>query len=145
MDKPSCILKFHSYTVKEMDFKLSPAYYNDEYDEKLSIGIGHEVEIDSDNRQAIVCLTCNIGDENSGSPFVLNVAVEGEFSYHSNNDEDPSFERISEINATAILYPYLRSIVTDITKAANISPVILPVANIHKLLSKKDNKEEKSL
>ena len=40
------------------------------------------------------------------------------------------------MNAFAILFPYLRSVITDITKASLI-PIVLPTINIQNLLEKK--------
>ena len=45
-----------------------------------------------------------------------------------------------EANAIAIMYPYLRAIVSTYTASANIAPVILPAINVNAML--KRNKEE---
>jgi len=87
---------------------------------------------------AFVELNCQIGgSQDTGSPFLLKVLIEGHFKYRIQTESGPSFDRMCNLNATAILYPYLRSAVTDITKAANINPIILPTVNINKLLSNK--------
>ncbi len=37
-------------------------------------------------------------------------------------------------NGSAILFPYLRSIVTDITSKGKHSPIVLPTLNFYKLI-----------
>ena len=45
-----------------------------------------------------------------------------------------------EVNGTAILFPYLRSIITTITSSMGIQPIILPTMNIVKMIKEKKNK-----
>ena len=39
-------------------------------------------------------------------------------------------------NATAIMFPYLRNLLSTITMNGNIPPYILPIVNVSKLFSK---------
>lgn len=48
----------------------------------------------------------------------------------------------AEANAIAILFPYIRAIVSTYTAHANIVPVILPPMNINAYLKKKNRKGE---
>ena len=64
--------------------------------------------------------------ENKGYPFEMKIQVTGEFES----------ENVSKYyaNCIAILFPYVRSIVTTYTAAANITPLILPAINIAEML-----------
>ena len=39
-----------------------------------------------------------------------------------------------KLNGTAIMFPYIRSAITDLTKISNIEPLILPAINIYSLI-----------
>ena len=140
MDKHiNSVLQFKNYIVREMSFHLSPSFFYDEEEANLSINLTHDVHVIEDSRTAIVCLDCSIGsdDPEKPSPFTLHVLLEGQFLIHGPDEEKLSFDQLCNTNATAILYPYLRSTITDITKAANIAPFILPTINVKKFLEKK--------
>ena len=55
---------------------------------------------------------------------------------HTSQEAPTSISGSSSLNAFAILFPYLRSVITDITKASLI-PIVLPTINIQNLLEKK--------
>ena len=49
----------------------------------------------------------------------------------------------SETNAVAILFPFIRAIVSTYTVNANIAPVILPPMNINAYLREKNSRKDK--
>lgn len=62
----------------------------------------------------------------------------GFFRVEDENNEVDKFKP----NAVAIMYPYIRAIVTNYTANANVNPLILPVININALIrDKMKNKE----
>ncbi|SDF45643.1 protein-export chaperone SecB [Sporolituus thermophilus] len=144
MDKQSsCILKFHDYIIRKMSFQVHPTYFTPDPDQaSLATSVRHDVSIDEKNQQASVTLELSIGlpnEEKPNPPFTIHVVLEGFFSYHADGNVTPTFDRVCNVNATAILFPYLRSIVTDITKIANVNPpLIIPPVNINKLLKHDD-------
>ena len=83
-----------------------------------------------------VDLTVNIFEENDKYPFFMKVTVEGDFIIE-NNEENINFEP----NAVAIIYPYIRSIVSTYTANANIMALTLPVINVNKLLKEQKGEE----
>ena len=60
--------------------------------------------------------------------FNLKLVLKADFEYRGELDE-----RIIEINGTAIVFPYLRAIITNITSNFGMEPIILPVLNIKKI------------
>ena len=67
-------------------------------------------------------------------PFEISVEILGFFE--SDNDDINSEGFLP--NALAILYPYLRSTITNITANANVQPLILPTMNILSYLKDSD-------
>ena len=50
--------------------------------------------------------------------------------------EDSTRNVMAIDNATAIMFPYLRNLLSTITLNGNIPPYILPIVNVSKLFSK---------
>ena len=76
-------------------------------------------------------------------PFEMQVILKGFFSMDS--DEPTVNVNMFEKNAIAILFPYLRSIVSTYTVNANVPPVLLPAMNINEYIRRKyQNGEEQA-
>lgn len=120
------VLELRNYLVKKINFSLN---------EKFNFSIQKEVQIaprfkrdilkiDEDN--VAVDLSINIDKEDV--PFFIEIEIEGIFKLNQWEENDNRV--IIENNAVAILFPYLRSLVTMVTANANFNPYILPVMNI---------------
>lgn len=75
--------------------------------------------------------------EDNNYPFEMQVQVTGFFIVE--NDSKINFEP----NAIAILYPYIRAIVSTYTANANVNSLILPAINVNALLEQEKNNENK--
>ena len=71
-------------------------------------------------------------------PFEMAVNVKGFFYLEIGNERIDTFEA----NAIAILFPYVRAIVSTFTANANVAPVILPPMNLYNYLKNKHNKKK---
>lgn len=70
-------------------------------------------------------------------PFQCSVTLIGQFSAKlGENMESSVFHKRLSQNGLAILFPYVRAIVSDITRMANVTPVILPSINIVEYLKR---------
>ena len=130
MDKYKSKLIFNKYIIKEIEFK-----YHEEFKEK-PIDILFDIDKETKyiaNKNMIVDLDVRIFEDNEKYPFYMKVVLRGFFTIE-NNEDDINFEP----NAIAILYPYIRSIVSTYTANANIMPLTLPVINVNKLLKDKE-------
>ena len=134
MQGKSC-LTLENYIVKTMNFSINE---NFQFNQNTTISINPEFKrqirkIDNDT------VTVNLGfciiNEKNDMPFSMEIDIEGLF--HLENWEQPDQLPIITSNAIAILFPYLRSIVSMITANANISPYVLPVMNINALFDDK--------
>lgn len=76
--------------------------------------------------------------EEKNYPFNIKVKVLGRFAIHGENIEN------FEINGIAILYPYLRAIVSTYTANSNIPTLILPPINVSTYMQKEKEKKYKN-
>lgn len=141
MQSKSC-LTMESYIVKKIKFLINEDF---SFDENTTVGVTPEfkkqiTKIDEDN--ASVILGFLIDNKEKDMPFSIDVEIEGVFRL--DNWEHPDRNTIIQSNAIAILFPYLRSVVSMITANANIPPYVIPVMNIVALFNKAENGEAES-
>lgn len=128
------IFKFEQYIVKSINFNYNLDSEEDDYEIDFSVNPNF-ITMGTDH--LIVELEVRIFDKpDKAYPFKLDLELVGFFECKNCSEND-----IEEFkpNAVAILYPYVRSLVTSITANANTNPLILPTINTNKLLDKEQN------
>lgn len=138
-------ISFNDYFIDELDYKKNRNFDN-EKSEKFDISNNFSATIGVQKNIGIVSLYTNLGDlNNTSSPFQLNIIIRGLFDFQIDEEDkldEQLFRNLLSSNAIAILYPYLRSLVTDITSKSNeFPPYILPVTNFAQMLIEDDNVE----
>lgn len=124
MEDKTCLLKMSSVFIENISFSRKEVAPND-----YSINFNAEYDQLAD-KSMIIHLTCSaLGSDNSTT---LKVTVAGHFHVET---EDEDFANILlKRNATAILFPYLRSQVSIITCQPGFNPIVIPPMNITELL-----------
>ena len=69
----------------------------------------------------------------------MNLEMTGFFE--TENGESDKFIK----NAIAILYPYVRALISTYTANANINPLILPAINVNKLIENSEDKKDQKV
>lgn len=119
-------IDFKGITAEEISFKLNRVKLAP--DEKLDIKpqFSRQVrKVHGNDKLNFVALSVKIeSTEAEPKPFNINVTLVGVFEV---TDLTASDERAFVIEATKLLYPYLRSTVTNLTASAYISPLNLPI------------------
>lgn len=139
MQGKSC-LTLKKYIVKTMNFSINEEF---QFNQGKTISINPEFKRQVrkvDNDTATVNLGFCINNEKNDMPFSMEIDIEGLF--HLENWEQPEQLPIITSNAIAILFPYLRSLVSMVTANANISPYVLPVMNITALFGREAESED---
>lgn len=126
-------LKFNKYVVNKIIFKNNDNFKQDS--ERMSIDFNIHKSIVKKNNNMEVKLFTQIFSkaEENNYPFEMEVVLTGYFT-EINNKEDVNFEP----NAIAILYPYIRAIVSTYTASANVNALILPAINVNKLIEEQN-------
>lgn len=132
-------MKFINYFVENIEFKNNLNF--EEGEVSIDFDVSPEFLKGDDERDLIVVLDVSVFKDavQHNYPFEMNVRMVGFFRVEDENNEVDKFKP----NAVAIMYPYIRAIVTNYTANANVNPLILPVININALIrDKMKNKEE---
>lgn len=123
------IMKLKNYSVNKIMFELNNSF-DFSSGKEISINPSFRRDISKiDDNNAVVCLSIQIkNDDATALPFSIEISVEGAFEL--DNWETGEAKTLIENNTVAILFPYLRTLVTMVTSNANLEPYILPVMNI---------------
>lgn len=151
------ILKFNNYCVEYMNYKRNSNFWdelNSENQQVKEVDIAPEFSFDillapGSYLQANVIVGVKVGsEENSNSPFRVEAVLRGFFEITTGSIERDRALKFYSENAIAILYPYLRSLVSDLTGKSDHQPLVLPTLNIIKIaqeyLKHKKSEEEKN-
>ena len=76
-------------------------------------------------------LTVTISDGEVPIPFNIEVSIKGAFSLE--NWENSDNKDLVNTTSTATLFPYLRSLLSQVSAMLNMPPYILPLLNINEL------------
>lgn len=133
------ILEFKNYIVNNISY-----IKNKNFDRQTrEINLRPVISADFNRKDDIIYvkLTVLIGSlEDKKIPFKVECEVTGKFKYNADkNDTKISEESIVKNNTVAILYPYIRQLISSLTQQSNEYPsYILPTINVAKMLNKKD-------
>ena len=126
MVKGESDLKFIKYDVDEIIFKNNKECQNF----KGEVSISFEKNIEIKENLALVSLSCLIFKDSIANcyPFEFNIKITGHFDILKVKKE--IVYEILNNNCLAIMFPYLRAIVSSYTALANVNCLILPAVNI---------------
>lgn len=97
---------------------------------KNNVKVGRDS--DEENREAIVVLNLGFFTESDFDkvPFKIEMEIEGLFGWEENLKNNMlQLESLLKENAPAILYSYLRPLITLMTVEANLPPLVIPLMN----------------
>ncbi len=134
-------MKFLGYRISNIDYKCDPSFELETIENgqifmnyaKCKITIS-ENSI-QENLRANVCF--NDKPSSEGAKLLLEVEICGRF------ETTEKWEDRWENNALAILFPYIRTIVSTITSISGREPILLPTVNINQLFDDKEKTESK--
>jgi len=133
MESIKSSLEFRKYIVNEVVYKSNSNFKNSA---NISIDLNIIPKIQINNNEMIINLVTNIFEksEENNYPFEMKIDISGYF--YTENENPERFQA----NAIAILYPYIRAIVSTYTAAANTQPLILPAINVNAMIEAQNNK-----
>lgn len=136
------VLKFNSVDVLESIFIKKESDVPGQIDIfdnfNCKIISGHKMLSENSIR---VKLGISSGDQNlEENEYYLKIVITGDFSIKKDTNEHDSetLDRILKQNTIAILYPYVRSIASDITSKGSIIPLIIPPINVAAMIEESE-------
>ncbi len=117
-------------SVEELAFKITHARIEPNARLDIKPQFSRQVRKANDNKKLVfINLAVKVeSTEEEPKPFDITASLVGFFETET-EDYSAQEERDFVVGATQLLYPYLRSAVTNLTAQAYISPLNLPVIN----------------
>ncbi|MGV3043501.1 protein-export chaperone SecB [Staphylococcus rostri] len=133
-------INFINYVVDTMHYRTNPEFdIENNKDITIDEDIDAHINIIDDEETAIITLRAKL-DEKENVPFSFEVSIVGYFEFDEEESDGIDFKDLLKTNAVAILFPYLRAIVSELTGKSNRFPNYnMPVRNIAREMSKKNN------
>ena len=130
------VLEFKGYSVKTLSYTKNPQF--NMKDGEISFSPNFSAAFRDDGDDTLVELQIALGSlTDSSVPFKVVAVVIGRFHYKADEDEtNIGTEQLLHTNAVAILYPYVRTLIANITNASNEFPTFnLPTIDVTKALN----------
>jgi preprotein translocase subunit SecB len=129
------LIRLIGYSVDKVSFILNKSFDVKEHPKiKVTPKFDREMTRIDDNTFTM-SLSVSFDDPNNAIPFFMDVQISGKFLF--TRWEDEKLYPIAKTNATSVLYPYIRALVTTVTANSNVPPYILPVMNSNILFKDK--------
>ena len=116
---------FDEFRLLNVSFSVN-VDFDFENDVKINPHISRKSEYDEKKRILISYVKVSLtGDE---APFAFTVEGAGHFTFEK-KPVKKQLDAVSKINAPAIIYPYIRETIADMTRRAGLPPLHLPPVN----------------
>lgn len=137
-------IQFSGYIFEELSFLYNGLVDGRESADNVGpiqtifqVGIGRETE-DESNPKRYVKISCYVNkDHTSNPPFSISAVMRGEFVINPSVSDEEA-KKLLEVNGVAVMFPFLRASIANLTTASGVSAMVLPLINISKLMSIKD-------
>ena len=130
------VLEFKDYRIIKMKYEGNLKFNSKEDEASFNPNINISFHKNSD-KEASVVLGFSSKDE---LPFNVDEQIEGIFKNNVEEDEAKlGFDNLLNKNASAILFPYFRMVISQLTGMSGEYPaLVLPTMNIGNLIDKQD-------
>ena len=105
---------------------INTILHGEDISDDVEFGIEPNGIFEEDNKMFI--LTLNVLVKDKKSSLEVKMTVTGKFEYETNDIQE--LVPYLGFNAPAIMFPYIRAYITNITALGGMSPIILPTLNM---------------
>jgi preprotein translocase subunit SecB len=124
-------IAFNAIVLKSLHFDRNPAALEKP---NLDINFAQAHAITPDNTNLTIEITATVKERDNNS-FSLSTVFVGLFS-PIQGQENMALEEFAQVNGPALMFPYIRELIADITLRSGLKPVIFPPLNIHMMMAK---------
>jgi preprotein translocase subunit SecB len=136
-------IAFQRLILEKVNFEVNPDFSFGGEPLAVAMDVNADAFFSEDKKNLRSVLTTNIALSGAEpSPMKILVAVAGYFSLED-GQSTCVLEEFAEIQAPAMLFPFMREVVANLTMRTDFPPLLLPPANIWALLGKKNTEKSK--
>jgi|SRR3989304_5720699 len=135
-------ISFEDFRILNLSFSVNSKFEAKGQAIEINPQIAIAKDYDSDKRTLVVRLRVSLiaGDV----PFFFDLESIGSFSFDVSPDED-TIERSASINCPAIMFPYVRETIADLTRRAGFAPLHLQPINFVKFAERQSTTPQKAV
>lgn len=134
-------IEFQRLILEKVDFEVDPDFTFGGEPLAVAMDVNADAFFSEDKKSLRSVLTTNIALSGAEpSPMKIIIAVAGYFSLEDDHNTGV-LEEFAEIQAPAMLFPFIREVVANLTMRTDFPPLLLPPANMWALLNKKTAKK----
>lgn len=130
-------LRFYNYVVNRVLFETNSAFSPEQV--QLSLRFSRQIEMDLPDLHVTLSVVIFPNATENNYPFTMALSITGYFTLEGETAE--AAQQLAEINAVAILYPFLRAMVSTYSANANVAPVLLPTINVAQYFADEEPQE----
>lgn len=130
-------MKFVNFALLKVNFFLNQAYKEDSTDTMVAPDIAINHEFREKEKQLVVIL--GLRQTKGNIPYRFEVESGGIFQFE-NVPEEKILKQLATINCPAILFPYIRETIADLTRRAGFPPLHLNPINFIQLAKEQEAK-----
>ena len=137
-------ISFDKIIFEKINVEINPEFRSKDISEGLNVDISLNAfgKIDKLKKLLIFTLETAIFKNTENRPFNIFIKAIGFFSVKDEGDIQ-ILEEFSKINAPALMFPFVRETIADLTLKSGYPPLLLPPINIVALIEKSRNKSKK--
>lgn len=121
------ILKFKGYSINKMFYSKEPIEFKkEEFKDDKGFSLSVEQAISEDLTDAKLTVTIQLRDVKNEKYLIAE--IESYFEFNEANSLEWA-KKVLLVNGTAIVYPYIRSMVSMVTSLDTENAIILPTIN----------------
>jgi len=126
-------LKKNDAKIQFVDFKVLESHivFKEAGKFKINLGFNPSGKVNKANHTFVLKLGIQVHDEED--KFFIELVTESIFDYSDKVEIEEYLNSLFILNAPAIVFPYLRAYITNLTAQSGMSPLILPTLNLSKL------------
>lgn len=136
-------MKLTQYKVIKTVFELNESYTFTNKRIEIQPSFKRDIKkIDDHHYRIDLGILISPSIQKDSIPFICEIVIASVFELsHWEND---AMKDLAINNSTAIMFPYLRTLVATVTMNGNVPPYVLPVMNINKLFQDNYLNEQKT-
>ena len=131
-------MKFVNFALLKVNFSLNQEYKEDSADTVVAPDISIRHEFREKDKQLIVIL--GLRQIKGNIPYRFEIESGGIFQFENIPDEK-MLKQLATINCPAILFPYVRETIADLTRRAGFPPLHLNPINFIQLAKEQEAKQ----
>lgn len=139
MSNINSTLKFKNYIVEKIEFDVNFDCTGTE--KEIEFNLNNTCKFEDNNFLLTLDVIVFPDAKKNDFPFTIRIRMTGLFEIDSKESEETKLD-FAEKNSIAILFPYVRSLLSIYTSNSNVGTLILPPINVVKYLQNKKKANE---